>query len=67
MVAKTRSLFAIARFGRGYTQAQLARLAGVGTSTIGRIERGEREPSAELVTFLESFFERPLFMPRDVR
>jgi transcriptional regulator with XRE-family HTH domain len=39
------SLLLLARVQRGWTQKQLADAAGVPTSTIGRIEAGQRQPS----------------------
>jgi len=64
---KTRSPLAIARFERWCSLAELARLAGVATSTLSRVERGERNPSPKLARWLEAYFSRPLFMPDDVR
>lgn len=60
---KPRSLLAIARFERGCSLAELARLAGVATSTLSRVERGIREPSPELRAFLIGYFGRDLLPP----
>jgi len=44
-----RELVREARRRAGLTQAELARRAGVPTSTVGRIESGSRVPSAQMV------------------
>jgi putative transcriptional regulator len=53
---------AVLRAERGVSRKELAAAVGVNFQTIGYLERGEYNPSAELALKLSRYFELPLEM-----